>query len=224
MSEHIGKNIIKHRTASWETMQAISVFFFFISRPDIESVFTLIPLSMILISLGISPFYIKSRPTIVTIACCFIIALGIGIGGLTVATLLERLSTETPVEIKDSWVAGAALVCASLGILAWAFVVLTISPVSRPPIIAVVLFAIAGVHSLTYGILRIEAVLSDLPRIASDWEKGIAYLLNGGAMVGWTLLVTRKAAIARRELLVICLMISGVCFIGVGIIHIFDAI
>ena len=174
----------KNNQVSWEVTQAFSVFLFFVLRPDIESILTLIALSGMLIGLGISPFYIKSRSVVVATASCIMIALGSGIGGLTIATLLEKLFAETPVEIKDSWVAGVALICSSLGILAWVFIVLKISPVSRPPLVAVVLFALAGVYSLIYGILTTEAVLSDVPRITSEWAKGVAYILNGSAMIG----------------------------------------
>ena len=214
----------KNNQVSWEVTQAFSVFLFFVLRPDIESILTLIALSGMLIGLGISPFYIKSRSVVVATASCIMIALGSGIGGLTIATLLEKLFAETPVEIKDSWVAGVALICSSLGILAWVFIVLKISPVSRPPLVAVVLFALAGVYSLIYGILTTEAVLSDVPRITSEWAKGVAYILNGSAMIGWTFLVTRRASINNRKLFVICVLIGGASAILIGITRIFDAI
>ena len=214
----------KNNQVSWEVTQAFSVFLFFVLRPDIESILTLIALSGMLIGLGISPFYIKSRSVVVATASCIMIALGSGIGGLTIATLLEKLFAETPVEIKDSWVAGVALICSSLGILAWVFIVLKISPVSRPPLVAVVLFALAGVYSLIYGILTTEAVLSDVPRITSEWAKGVAYILNGSAMIGWAFLVTRRASINNRKLFVICLLISGTSTVLAGITHVFDAI
>ena len=214
----------KNNQVSWETLQAFSVFIFFIVRPDIESMLTLIALSLMLISLGISPLYIKSRSVTVATASCIMIVLGGAIGGLTIATLLERLLTETQVEIKDSWVAGFALICSSLGILAWVFIVLKISPISRPPLVAVVLFALAGVYSLIYGILTTEAVLSDVPRTTSEWAKGVAYILNGSGMVGWALLVTQKASINNRKLFVICVLISGASTILMGITRIFGAI
>ena len=214
----------KNTQASWEVTQAFSVWLFFVLRPDIESILTLIALSGMLISLGISPLYIKSRSVAVATASCIMIVLGGAIGGLTIATLLERLLTETQVEIKDSWVASVALICSSLGILAWVFIVLKISLVSRPPLVAVVLFALAGVYSLIYGILTTEAVLSDVPRITSEWAKGVAYILNGSAMIGWAFLVTRRASINNRKLFVICLLISGTSTVLAGITHVFDAI
>ena len=214
----------KNKQKSWETAQAFSVFALVVLRPDIESIFTLIALSLMLIGLGISPLYIKRDSVSIATASCMMIAFGGGIGGLTIATLLERLFAETPAQVADSWVASVTLICSSLGILAWTFIVLKISPVSRPPHVAVVLFALAGVYSLLYGILTIRVVLSSEPLIVPEWEKGIAYLLNGGAMVGWILLVTRKTLINHRKLFVICLMITGVSTVIVGIIHIFDAI
>lgn len=214
----------KNKQRSWETAQAFSFFALFVLRPDIESIFTLIALSLVLIGLGISPLYIKRDSVSIATASCIMIAFGGGIGGLTIATLLERLFAETPAQIADSWVASVTLICSSLGILAWIFIVLKISPVSRPPRVAVGLFALASVYALLYGILTIGIVLSDGSRIIPEWGKGIAYLLNGGAMVGWILLVTRQTSIANRKVLVIGSMITGVSTVIVGIIHISDAI
>ena len=214
----------KNNQRSWEIAQAFSVFALFVLRPDIESIFTLIALSLMLISLGISPLYVKRDSVSIATASCIMIAFGSGIGGLTIATLLERLFAETPAQIADSWVASVTLICSSLGILAWIFIVLKISPVSRPSRVAVVLFALAGVYSLLYGILTIGVPLFDEPLIIPEWGTGMAYLLNGGAMVGWVLLVTRKTPINQRKLFVICLMIAGVSTVIVGITHIFDAI
>ncbi|RKU20758.1 hypothetical protein C6500_08045 [Candidatus Poribacteria bacterium] len=214
----------KNNQESWETAQACSIFLLFILRPDIESIFTLIGLSLMLIGLGISPLSIKRDSVSIATASCIMIAFGCAIGGLTIATLLERLFAETPAEIAGSWVANVALICSSLGVLAWIFIVLKISPVSRPPRVVVVLFALAGVYSLLYGILTIGVPLFNEPLIIPKWETGIAYLLNGGAIVGWTLLFTRKTSIARRKILVICLMIIGAVTIIDGITHISDAI
>ena len=98
-----------------------------------------------------------------------------------------------------------------------------ISPITRPPLIAIVLFAIAGVYSLIYGILTLKTIFIDVIWITSALGDGIAYVLNGGVMVGWTLLVTRKTPINKRKLFVICLLVGGVSNIAAGIIHIFDA-
>ena len=214
----------KNNQVSWTTVHASSVFVLFVLPPDIESIITLIGLSLMLIGLGISPLSIERRSVPIATASCITIALGGAIGGLTIATLLERLFAETPAEIADSWVASVTLICSSLGILAWTFIVLKISPVSPSPRVAVALFALAAVYSLLYGILAMGTALSDEPLIIPEWRKGIAYLLNGGAMVGWTLLVTRKASIPHRKLLVVCLMILGVVTISDGITHIFEAI
>ena len=52
----------KNNQGSWETVQAFSVFLLFVLRPDIESIFTLIGLSLMLIGLGISPLSIIVKP------------------------------------------------------------------------------------------------------------------------------------------------------------------
>ena len=214
----------KNNGVSWQTMQGLSAFVFFVSRPDIESIFTLIGISVMLICFGISPLYIKDKSAAVYTAAAIMVSLGGGVGGLTIGTLLERLFAETPAAIAESWVAGTTLICSSLGILAWTLIVLKISPITRPPLIAIALFAIAGTYSLIYGILSVKTVLLDDTQITSAWGEGIAHILNGGAMVGWTHLVTRKTSIANRKVFVICLMIAGVATVLVGITGIFDAI
>ena len=171
---------IEKRQVSWQTMQGLSAFWFFVSRPDIESIFTLIGISVMLICFGISPLYIKDKSVAVYTAAAIMIALGGGVGGLTIGTLLERLFVETPTDIAESWVAGTTLICSSLGILAWIFIVLKISPITRPPLIAIALFAIAGVYSLIYGILSVKTVLLDDTQITSAWGEGVAFILNEG--------------------------------------------
>lgn len=214
----------KNNQESWETVRAFSVFLLFILRPDIESIPTLVELSLMLIGLGISPLSIKRDSVPIATASCMMIAFGGAIGGLTIATLLERLLAETPAEIAGSWVASVTLIGSSLGVLAWIFIVLKISPVSHPPRVAIVLFALAGVYSLLYGILTIGVPLFDEPLIIPKWETGIAYLLNGSAMIGWAYLVTRRTSITHRKILVISLMIVGALTIMEGITHISDAI
>lgn len=138
----------KNTQVSWQTTQGFSVFLVYILRPDIESVIILICLTVMLVCMGISPLSIENKPVSVLIAAMLMIALGGGIGGLTIGTLLERLVAETHIEIGGSWVASVALICTSLGILAWTLIVLRISPVTRPPLVAAILFAIAGVYAL----------------------------------------------------------------------------
>ena len=105
---------VKNTQSSWEVTQAVSAWVFFVLRPDIESIFTLIGLSLMLIGLGISPLSIKRDSVPIATASCIMIALGSGIGGLTVATLLERLFAENPAEVGGSWVASVTLICSSL--------------------------------------------------------------------------------------------------------------
>ena len=214
----------KKNQVSWKTMQGFSVFLLYISSPDIESVIILICLTLMLICLGISPLSIENKPVSVLIASMIMITLGGGIGGLTIGTLLERLFAETHTEIGGSWVASFALISTSLGVLAWVFIVLQISPITRPPLVAAMLFAIAGAYSLIYGILTLETYFFGITRISSAWGEGIAYILNGGAIVGWTYLVMRETPINGRKMLVICSMIVGVTTVAVGMISILDAI
>lgn len=214
----------KNTQVSWQTTQGFSVFLLYISRPDIESIIILICLTVMLICMGISPLYIENKPVAVLIASMLMIALGGGIGGLTIGTLLERLVAETHIEIGGSWVASVALICTSLGILAWVFIVWQISPITRPPLFAAMLFAIAGAYALIYGILTLETYFFGITRITSASGEGIAYILNGSAILGWTHLVIRKMPITKRKIFVICSMIVGVATVVIGIISILDAI
>lgn len=214
----------KKTQVSWQTMQGCSVFLLYISRPDIESVIILICLTVMLICIGISPLSVENKPVSVLIASMFMIALGGGIGGLTIGTLLERFFAETHTEIGGSWVASVALILTSLGILAWVLIVLKISPITRPPFVASILFAIAGAYALIYGILTLETYFWGITRITSAWGEGIAYILNGGAIVGWSHLVMPKMPITKRKTLVICSMIVGVVTVLIGIAGILDAI
>ena len=214
----------KNTHVSWQTTQGVSVFLLYISRPDIESVITLICLSGMLVCLGISPLSIENKPVSVLIASIIMIALGGGIGGLTIGTLLERLFAESHIEIGGSWVASVALICTSLGILAWVLIVLQISPITRPPLVAAMLFAIAGAYSLIYGILTLETYFFGIIRIALAWGEGIAYILNGGAIIAWSHFVMPKMLITRRRLLTVCLMIIGVATVVVGVVGVLDAI
>ena len=214
----------KNTQVSWQTTQGFSVFLLYISRPDIEGVIILICLTVMLIALGISPLSIEKKPVSVLIASMLMIALGGGIGGLTIGTLLERLFAESHIEIGGSWVASVALICTSLGILAWVFIVLRISPVTRPPLVAAMLFAIAGAYALIYGILTLETYFFGITRIPSAWGEGIAYILNGSAILGWSHLVMWKMSINRRKTLTVCSMIVGVATIVVGIVGVLDTI
>ena len=215
----------KNTQVSWQTTQGTSVFLLYISRPDIDSVITLICLTGMLICLGITPLYIENKPSsVLIIASTLMIALGGGIGGLTIGTLLERLFAESHAEIEGSWIASIALICTSLGILAWVLIVLQISPITRPPFVAAMLFAVAGAYSLIYGILTLETYFFGITRITSAWGEGIAYILNGSAILGWSHLVMREMSINGRKMLVICSMIIGAATLMIGIVGILDAI
>ncbi len=214
----------KNTQVSWQATQGFSVFLLYISRPDIEGIIILICLTVMLVCIGVTPLYVENKPVSVLIASMLMIALGGGIGGLTIGTLLERLFAESHIEIGGSWVASVALICTSLGILAWVFIVLRISPVTRPPLVAAMLFAIAGAYALIYGILTLETYFLGITRIASAWGEGIAYILNGSAIVGWSHLVMPKMLITKRKTLTVCSMIVGVATVVIGIIGILDAI
>lgn len=171
------------------------------------------------ISFGILPLYVENRTTPVFIAGTVIITVGSSIVGFGIATFLKSLFFDIGTPLSDSWVSGVARILVNLALLAWGFVILKIAPVTRSLIIGTVFLMLAGSYSLGCGIfLTMESVVNDTLQVAPVWEDGIATVLNGSAMVAWTLLITRKTVAYRRIRLAIpFFIICGCCFIGIGI-------
>ena len=103
----------------------------------------------------------------------------------------------------------------SLAILAWVFVVLNVSPVTRPLIVSTGLFAAAAGYALTLDAVAIrEALVFGVTHEIADWKQGIAVLLNGSALLVWERLIHRKLISSSAERLI------GGCTLFLGILSI----
>ena len=162
---------------------------------------------------GIYPLFIENRPTSVSISSGVIIAAGCSIIGLGIAMVI-------PVMTEVDWVPRMAGIFYNLAFFLWLFVIMKVAPViTRSLLIGAVFCVIAGGYALVCNALMvINAIVSDIPRVAADSEQMIGYMVSGGAIVGWTLLVMRKTAPTNFKILVPVFTICGIIYIGFGIV------
>ncbi len=187
--------------------------------PDeaLTTAFVLIVISSVLISGGILPLYIEGRTTPVFVASVIIVALGSGIGGLGIATILQTLLSDTEIFLTINWGSRVALVLANLAVLTWVFVILKISPITRSLLAATSLLIIASGYTLGYGVFSVVVlVVQGVLQIGNEWQLGIAAVLNGAAIIGWTFLITRKTFQDRFQFAVPVVMIAGLGFVVLG--------
>lgn len=187
--------------------------------PDesLTTAFVLILISGVLISSGILPLYIKDGTTPVFVAGVIIITLGSGIGGLGIATILKILLSETQIFLTNYWISEIASVLANLTVLTWIFVILNISTITRSLLAATTLLVVAGGYALGYGVFSVVVlIIHDVPQIYDGWERGIAAVLNGGAIIGWTLLITQKTLQGKVKFAVPVVIIAGLGFVALG--------
>ena len=208
----------KASKVTWQKVLA-SPFIFWIMAILPDSVMALISTSLLLVMSSLSPLRMPRVPFSVSIACGIIFAIGCGIGGLALATILERLFPNLPTVKQWEWVQWVPSAFGNLAILVWVFVVLNISPVTRPLILSTVLIATAAGYALTLDAVAIgEALVFGVTHEISDWEQGIAVLLNGSALVVWERLVHRKLMSSSIERFIGgCTLFIGILLILVGI-------
>ena len=216
----------KNTHFSWEAMQGYPVVLLVMAylpgtlgrEGTLTATFLLILMSSVLISSGILPLYLEGRTTSISIAAVIIIALGSGIGGLGIATILKLLFSDTHTFLIDNWVSGVASILANLAVLVWAFVILNIAPMSRRLLIGTIFLLLAGGYSLGCGIFFMAgSIVDSADQIAPVWNRGIPAVLNGGAIVIWTLLITRKTIQEKVRFVVPIIIISGVGLVGLGL-------
>ena len=140
--------------------------------------------------------------------------------------ILERLFPGFPTVRQWEWVQWVPSAFGNLAILVWVFVVLNISPINRPLVIATGLVAAAAGYALVLNTVVIrETLIFDVPYEITDWEQGMVYLLNGNALVIWARLVIPELISANREKLVAFgTLFAGICLMLLGIIKILKAI
>lgn len=222
----------KDRQLSWSIVQGHSVVFLAIAHlmttTEVEGNLStgtlLMASSMVLISMSITLFYFERRIASVSVAGAVIIALGSGIAGLGIAKILGIAFSNTETSTVGAWPLTVAAVLANLAVLVWSFVILKIAPRTRSLLISTIALVLAGGYALGYGVFFVlELTASDLPQIGSGVARGLAAVLNGGAMVIWTLLITRKVVQSKFRFTVPLFIICGIGFIGIGLWHIVDA-
>lgn len=207
---------------TWKTVQSNALVLFIAmvipTRID-NSPLLLLCLGATLFLTGGMPLVIPRIPVSASIACGIVMALGCGIATFSLAPWFPALETV----VVSNWGQWVPSVSYSLAVVLWVFVVLKISPISRALLISTAFVAAAASYSLACGVHAIvDAIVSDVTRTFKLWEEGIAYLLNGCAMVVWARLVTRKLAGPGEK----ATLFLGYLSIGLGIFailwHIFS--
>lgn len=207
---------------TWKTVQSNALFLFLamVIPTEIDnSPLLLLCQGAALFLTGGMPLVIPRIPVSASIACGIVMALGCGIATFSLAPWFPALKTV----IVSNWGQWVPSVSFSLAVVLWVFVVLKISPISRALLISTAFVAAAAGYSLACGVhAMVDAIVSDVTRTFKLWEEGIAYLLNGCAMVVWARLVTRKLAGPGEK----ATLFLGYLSIGLGIFailwHIFS--
>lgn len=201
---------------TWKTILVSPLIFGAMMIPsDNNSALSLFAAGGALALSGLMPFGISRLSRSVSVACCVIFALGCGIGGLGLANILERLFPNFPNVNQWAWIQWLPSTFENLAVLLWIFVVLNIAPVTRSLYISTVFVAAAVGYSLTSDALAIrEALVFGVTREIADWEKAMAFLLNGCALAVWARLVIGKFASTSIE------RFTGRCTLFVGIVSI----
>lgn len=216
----------KNTHFSWQAMQGYPVVLLVMAflpgtlgrEGILTTTFLLILMSSVLISGGILPLSLEGRATPISIAAVIIIALGSSIGGLGIATILKAVFSDTHTFLTDNWISGVASILANLAVLVWTFGILNIAPISRWLLIGTIFLVLAGGYSLGCCIFFMaRSIVYGADQIAPVWNRGIPAVLNGGAIVIWTLLITRKTIQQKVRFVVPIIIISGVGLIGLGI-------
>ena len=189
---------------------------------DNDSALLLICTSVIVAASGLMPLGIPRVSVSVSIACGIMFVLGCGIGAVGLANVLERQFPNFPNVSQWVWIQWLPSAFENLAILIWIYVVLHIAPVTRSLFMSAVCVAAAAGYALTFDVLAIrDALVFGVTREVTNWEEGMKFLLNGGALAVWARLIIRKlAATSAEKFLAKCTLFIGVVFILGGIFQI----
>ena len=206
--------LAKMPNVTWKTIQLNPFIFGIMGIPiDSNSTLSLIATSCVLVGSSLMPLGIARVPVSVSIACRIIFVLGCSIGGLGLANILESLFPNFPTVREWIWVQWVPSILSNLAVVIWVFVILKISPITRSLLISTVLVAAAAGYSLSCDARAIEDfLLFDVIREAARWEEGIAYFLQGSALVVWAHLIMRKLATSPLDRSIH----RGTLLVGVG--------
>lgn len=223
----------KNTQFSWEGINGYPVVFLaFAFLPitlgtegGITKALGLIFISVMWISLGIVPLFSEHRTTSVCIVSIILVAVGSGIGGLGVVTLLKVLVFDIQTSMANDWVLVVASVSANLAALIWGIVILKVSPVTLSLRLGVGALAAASAYAIGHGVVSIVlSIISDVPPIFTPAGKAMTAILNGGAIIAWTLLILRKMHQGKVRLVVPLFILCGISSIGIGLAYIIEAI
>lgn len=226
MVKQIAKRLVGHEPVSWETMAGNGLFCFSLmfqislwnkveSSPLLGGVMgvILVLLGGMWVLLGNHPLFLENRPISATISCGIIIASGCCI-------MLLGISVIVPLMTEVNWMPRLAGIFYSLAIWAWVFVILKVAPITRALLMGVVFFVIASGYTLIcHTRVVINIIVFDIPHIEVFWDQGIAYVLNGAALIAWMLLIVRKTNLITTKPIIVPIFVSlGVVSIGLGIV------
>ena len=224
MLKQIAKRLVGHKQVSWETMAgdlSICLALMFQAALWNSAVYSplialtggmLILFGTMWVFLGNHPLFLENRPTSVTIGSGVIIASGCCIIGLGIGMIIS-------LDADVSWMPRLAGIFYSLAIFVWVFVLLKVAPITRSLLIGVAFFVLASGYALICNAqVVINAIVSDMSYVEVYWDQGIAYVLNGSALIAWMLLIVRKIADVKVKSIVPLFVFLGVVYIGIGIV------
>lgn len=224
--------------SSWDAVRGYSVVLLALAfllttlgtEGSITTALGLIFISSAWIGFSILPLFGENKTTFVFVASVILIAAGISIGGLGIATILEVLFSENKMSIANNWGLGVVSVLANLAVLIWGIVILKVSPNTLSLRAGVVSLAMASGYPIGVGVFSIILSIGqdDLQifthAVQAHTVQAMTAILSGGAIIAWTLAITRKVVHGKVRFVVPVLVICGIGVIGVGISHIIDAV
>ena len=208
----------------WEAMQplyACAIIIALLHTMDMSKKldsFPCICFGIVWLVCGISTQFLKDVTLSVFIAGSIVTVAGGGLLGLGIPPIADMV-------IEESWGRGLTWILMNLAIGVSAVVILKISQRTRPLLICTALLSAAGCYSLGSGVLTAVAAIGfDRIRVAAEWEKGIAVMLNGGAIAAWMYFIGRKSFPFNIGFAAILLMIGGGTFMVLGVWRIVAAL
>ncbi len=221
MFKQIAKRLVGHKQVSWKTMAGdmsiclplmfqVSLWNKVVYSPLMGAMLILFGAMWIL--LGNHPLFLENRPISVTIGCGVIITAGCCIMGLGIGMMI-------PLMTEVNWIPRLAGIFYSIAIFTWVFVILKVAPITRALLIGTASFLIASGYSfICHTGVVINALAFNIPYVEVYWDQGIAYILNGAAIITWVLLIVRKINLIKTKSIVPILVFLGVVCIGLGIV------
>lgn len=220
MFKQIAKRLVGHKQVSWQTIAGdtsiclplvfqVSLWNKVVYSPLMGAM--LILFGMMWIFLGNHPLFLENRPVSATIGCGVMIASGCCIVGLGIRMVIPQMAV--------NWIPMLAGIFYSIAIFAWVFVILKVAPITRALLTGVASFLLASGYSfICHTRVVVNALVFNVPYVEVYWDQGIAYILNGAAIVTWMLLIVRKIDLIKTKSVIPIFVFIGVVCIGLGIV------